>query len=786
MRSLPPLTRKLLRDLWRLRGQGLAIALVMAAGVGMAVMSYGMMRSLEATRSAYYEGYGLAQVWVPLRRAPDSLARDIAAVDGVATVETRISGAATVDLPGIAEPVQAQLHSLPVTLNRLVLRSGRIPRVDAPNEVLANEAFVQAARLPLGSRVPILVYAKRIELILVGTAISPEHIYAVAPGQIFPDNRRFGIIWMAREPLSAALDMRDGFNEVLLRLAPGAKEAEVIRRVDRISAAYGPSGAFGRSLSISDRFLSSEIEQLETTVRILPPIFLAVSAFLLNILLARLIDTEREIIGLLKAFGYRNRTIAWHYAQLAVLLSGGGVLLGWLLGGWLGRGIAGIYQDYFAFPFLAFSAGADSYLASGGLALAAVLTGAFTAVWRAQRLPPAEAMRPPAPSRYSNNRLTNWLVQRLPDEPSRMLLRGFLRRPLRTIASILGLAMALALYVASASSTDNFERMIQLVFERGQRADLALAFAEARDPRIARELTSLPGVQRAEGYRAVAVELVQGARREREAILGLPPGAALMRIVALDGSVQALPPNGALISSQLARKLNLAAGDLVEVQVTEGRRPRFRLPIARVVDVPLGAAVVIDRRQLNRLMQEGDLVSGAYLMIDPARTGELYRALKATPQVVSVTVAANAVRGIRETVAESMGIVTLFNTLFAMLIVVGVTFTGARISLSERARDLASMRVLGFRKGEAGFVLLGEQIILAIAALPLGLLLGIALSRYIAASFSSDMFMIPAAVSARTLGEGIFVVLAAAAATAILIRRSADRLDLVRALKTRE
>jgi putative ABC transport system permease protein len=786
VRRLPPLTRKLLRDLWRLRGQGLAIALVMAAGVGMAVMSYGMMRSLEATRSAYYEGYGLAQVWVPLRRAPDSLAREIAAVDGVAMAETRISAAATVDLPGIAEPVQAQLHSLPVTLNRLVLRSGRLPRPDAPNEVLANEAFVQAARLPLGSKVPILVYGKRIELVLVGTAISPEHVYAVAPGQIFPDNRRFGIIWMAREPLSAALDMRDGFNEVLLRLAPGTNEAEVIRRVDKVSAAYGPVGAYGRSLSISDRFLSSEIEQLQTTVRILPPIFLAVAAFLLNILLARLIDTEREIIGLLKAFGYRNRTIAWHYAQLAVLLSAGGVLLGWVLGAWLGRGIAGIYQSYFAFPFLAFSAGYGSYLASAGLALAAVLAGAFSAVWRAQRLPPAEAMRPPAPSRYSTNRFANWLVRRLPDEPSRMILRGFMRRPLRTLASILGLAMALALYVASASSTDNVERMIQLVFERGQRADLALTFAEARDPRIERELTSLPGVQRAEAYRAVSVELVNGARREREAVLGLPPDGALMRIVGLDGAVLSLPPTGALVSSQLARKLNLAAGDQVEVQVTEGKRPRFRLPVAEVVDVPLGAAVVIDRRQLNRLMQEGDLVSGAYLMTDPARTSELYAALKATPQVASVTVAANAVRGIRETIAESMGIVTLFNTLFAVLIVVGVTFTGARISLSERARDLASMRVLGYRKGEAGFVLLGEQAILAVAALPLGLLLGIALSRYIAASFSSDMFMIPAAVSGRTLGEGIFVVLAAAAATAILIRRSADRLDLVRALKTRE
>lgn len=786
MTALPPLTRKLLRDLWRLRGQALAIALVMAAGVGMVVMSYGMMRSLEATRAAYYERYDLAQVWVPLRRAPDSLARELAAVDGVAAIETRVSGAATLDLPGITEPVLARLHSLPVRLNRLVLRSGRLPRADRPGEVIVSEAFAKAARLSLGSHLPALLYGKQIELTLVGTAISPEHVYAVAPGQIFPDNRRFGIIWMAREPLSAALDMRDGFNEVLVRLGPGASEPEVIRRIDRVTAAYGPVGAYGRELDISNRFLSSEIDQLRTTVRILPPIFLAVSAFLLNILLARLIDTEREVIGLLKAFGYRNRPIAWHYAQLALLLSGGGVLLGWVLGAWLGRGLAVIYQEYFAFPFLAFTAGIDIYLIAAGLALAAVLAGACTAVWRAQALTPAEAMRPPAPARYSTGALANRLARLLPDEPSRMILRGFLRRPMRTLASVLGLAMALALYVASASSTDNVERMIQLVFERGQRADLALSFSEARDGRVLRELAVLPGVQRVETYRAVSVELVHGARREREAVLGLPRGAALMRIVALDGAAIEPAPGGALISSQLARKLGIAAGDRLEVQVTEGQRQRFALPIAAVVDVPLGASVVVERATLNRLLREGDVVSGAYLMTDPARTSELFAALKRTPLVASVSVAANAVRGIRETIAESMGIVTLFNTLFAVLIVAGVTYTGARISLSERARDLASMRVLGFRKGEAGFVLIGEQALLAIVALPLGLLLGVALSHFIANSFSSDMFLIPAAVSTRTLAEGVIVVGLSAAATAVLIRRSADALDLVRALKTRE
>ena len=785
-RSLSPLVTKLLRDVWRLRAQALAIALVMAAGVGMVVMSYGMIRSLEATRTAYYDRYGLADIWVPLRRAPDSLARDLALLPGMASVESRVSAVATLDLPGIVEPVSAQIHSLPKTINRLVLRTGRLPHPGRADEVVASEAFVTAARLTLGDRIPALVHGKRIELKLVGTVLSPEHVYAVAPGQIFPDNRRFGVLWMERPALSAALDMRDGFNELVVRTAPGASVAETIRRLDNATAHYGPVGAYGRDRLVSDRFVSSEIEQLQTTVRILPPIFLAVAAFLLNILLARLVDTEREVIGLLKAFGYRSGAIMLHYAQLALLLSAGGVLAGWGLGAWMGRGIAGIYQEYYAFPFLTFVAGIDIYLASAGLALLAVVAGAAAAVWRAQRLTPAEAMRPPAPARFSSRGVADRIVRLVPDEPSRMILRGFFRRPLRTIASIAGLAAALALYVASASSMDNVDRMIELVFERGQRADLSISFAEARDAHVHRVVGALPGVRRVETYRAVSVDLRHGAREESEALLGLPTHAALMRMVTLEGEVIEPEREGAIISSQLARKLGLTAGDVIDVQVTEGERPRFSLPVLRVIDVPLGASLVVERAALNRLLREGDVASGAYVMADPAQMDALFAELKRTPMVAGTAVASAAVRGIRETIAQSMGIVTLFNTMFAMLIVAGVTYTSARISLSERARDIASMRVLGFRKGEAGFILLGEQALLALVSLPFGLMLGIALSRYIARSFSSDLFMIPAAVSTRTLAEGVLVVAFAAACTAWLIRRSADRLDLVRALKTRE
>lgn len=786
MKGLAPLNAKLLRDLWRLRAQALAIALVMAAGVGMVVMSYGMIRSLEATREAYYARYVLADLWAPLRRAPDSVIGELRAVPGVAGAESRVSAHATLDVAGIAEPVSARLHSLPVDLNKLVLRSGRLPRAGRADEVVASELFVKAARLSLGDRLPALVHGKRIELRLVGTALSPEYVYAVAPGQIFPDNRRFGVLWMAREPLSAALDMRDGFNEALLRLAPGASREETIRRLDLVTAPYGATGAFGRDLLVSDRFVTSEIDQLKTTVEILPPIFLGVAAFLLNILLARLVDTEREVIGLLKAFGYRNGAIVRHYALLAVLLSVGGVALGWLLGGWMGRGIAAMYQDFYTFPFLTFVGGADIYLGAGALALLAVIAGAAGSVWRAQRLTPAEAMRPPAPARFSRRGISERIVRLMPDEPSRMILRGLFRRPWRFLASVAGLAAALGLYVASASSTDNVERMIDLTFVRGQRADLSLAFAEPRDARVLRELEALPGVQRIETWRGVSAELIHGPRRARESLLGLPRGAQLMRLVTLEGQVIEPPPRGAIISSQLARKLDVQAGGTIEVQVTEGERQRFALPVARVIDVPLGASVVLERGELARLLREGEVASGAYVMAEPGKLGALYAALKQTPMVAGVSVASAALRGIRETIAQSMGIVTLFNTVFAVLIVVGVTYTAARISLSERARDLASMRVLGFRKGEAGFVLVGELAVTALASLPFGLVLGIAVSRYIAASFSSDLFLIPSAVSAKTLAQGVFVVAVSAMATAWLIRRSADRLDLVRALKTRE
>ncbi|MGZ8360645.1 MAG: ABC transporter permease [Allosphingosinicella sp.] len=789
MRRPSVLHVKLLRDLWRLRAQSVAIAFVIAAGVGMVVMSFGMIRSLDATRLAYYDLYRFADVFAPVRRAPEAVIDRVRAVPGVAEAESRVGAAAILDVSGITEPVTARIQSLPPdgrpALNRLVLRSGRLPDARRAEEVVANEAFATAARLAPGDRFTALLYGNSVRLRLVGTVLSPEHVYAVAPGEIFPDNRRYGVLWIGREPLAAALNLRDAFNEAVIRLAPGAQQAEVIRRVDLLLEPYGGTGAFGRDQQISDRFVSNEIDQLRTTVEVLPPIFLGVAAFLLNIVLARLVDTEREVIGLMKAFGYRRRTIMLHYAQLALLMSAGGLLLGYALGTWLGRALAGMYQQFFVFPFLEFRAGADVYLIAAGATLGALLLGAASAVRRAARLTPAEAMRPPTPTDFSGP-LAKAAKRLGPDEPSRMILRGLLRRPARSLLTVAGLAAALALYIASASATDNIDRMIGIAFERAQREDLTVTFAEARDARALHELRRIPGVIRAEPFRAVGARLINGPRIEREGLTGAEPYSDLGRLADLEGRVVEPSPRGAIISGRLARDLDIAAGEIMTVLVTEGDRPRLEIPVAAIVDTPLGSSARLDRATLNRLLREGDVASGAYLSVDRSRLDSIYFALKRTPIVAGVTVREATLQGIRDTVAENMGIVTLFNTGFAALIVLGVVYNSARISLSERARDLASLRVLGFRRSEVGFVLLGELALLVLVSLPLGVLLGIVLSRYLSEQFSADLYTIPFGINVATLAEGVLVVGAAAAVTALLIRNRTDRLDLVRALKTRE
>ena len=790
MVNVHALDRKLLRDLWRMKGQATAIALIVASGVAVLVMSLATVEALDDTTNAYYEQRRFADVFASAKRAPNALAARIAAIDGVQLVETRIVRWANVDVRDFREPVIATLVSLPdrdaPLLNQPTLRRGRSLSADRVDEAWVSEAFADAHRLAPGDHVRVLMNGRSRNIEVAGVALSPEFVYAIGPGALMPDAARYGVFWMKRRELAAAYDLDGAFDDVALTLLPDASESLVIAALDDLLEPYGGTGAFGRRDQISNWFVNNEIAQLRTMARILPSIFLAVAAFLTNIMLARLVSIERAEIGLLKAFGYTGASIARHYAKLVVAMTAMGVLLGWAIGWTLGRWMTGTYTDLFKFPTLEYAPGPYAFALSGAVSVGAALLGAIGAARRAAGLAPAEAMRPPSPPQFHRRgTLFPWLVARL-DQPTRIVLRQVSRRPLRAVLTSLGAATSVAVLVTALQWLDAIEYLVDDFFHRQQRQDVTLGFVEAAEADVARSVARLPGVLAVEPRRTVAVRYVHEQHSRREALVGLPAGGRLEWLHTDDGAEVRVPVAGLVMSSALADILHTKVGDVVTVEVLEGRRRRIAVPIASIFDTYIGTTAYMDLAALTRAIGEPDTVNALLLRIDSLHQDEVFEALKGLPTLGGAVVKAAAVRVFDDTMGRTLLIYVSFYVVFSATLAIGVVYNNLRIALSERGRELATLRVLGFRAAEITYLLFGEAALLVLLALPAGALLGWALTSWMAASFATELFRVPVVVRGATYAYAVIVALLSALASGLLVRRRLARLDLIAVLKTRE
>lgn len=788
--AISALDRKLLRDLWHLRGQALAIALVIASAAAMTVMAFSMRESLQQTQETYYDRYRFADVFAHVKRAPWPLVERIAEIPGVARVQPRIVAGVTLDVTGLAEPAVGRLISVPdrptAILNDLHLRQGRYVEPTGRGEVLVGEAFAEANKFGPGDTLRAVLNGRYQELRITGVVLSPEFVYQLPEGEIFPDDRRYGVFWMPYTELAAAFDMQGAFNDVSLTLMPGARAEEVIARLDRLLEPYGGLGAYPRADQVSHRFLSDEIKQLRMTGLIMPSIFLAVASFLLNIVMSRLVGTQREQIAALKAFGYTRGEVAAHYLKFVLVLVVVGVVLGTGLGAWLGRHLTVMYTKFYRFPVLQFVLYGRVVVGAFAACAGAAVLGTLAAVWRAARLPPAEAMRPEPPADYRPTVLERLGLQRLISQPARMILRNLERRPVRALLSAVGMALAACILVLGSFSADALDYMMEFQFDAAQRQDMTVSFVEPAADRAARDLGHLPGVVACEPFRSVGVRLRAGPRSRRMAIMGLEPEGRLYRLLDADWRPVRLPPDGLVISEKLASLLDVGVGDRLTVEVLEGERPVREVPVTGTMTDYTGVACYMTRGALNRLLREGPAVSGAFLATDAARADALYHELKQTPRVAGVSVKRAALRGFQETIAENMKAFRFFNVLFACVIAFGVVYNSARISLAERSRELATLRVIGFTRAEISFILLGELGVLTLASLPAGLVLGRVLVNLLARLFDTDLYRIPPIVADSTFGFAAVVVLVAAAVSGLIVRRQLDRLDLVAVLKLKE
>jgi putative ABC transport system permease protein len=784
------LDRKLIRDVRRLWAQVLAIALVIAGAVSTLMMAVGSHRSLDETRTAYYERYRFADVFATVRRAPKSLVDRVAEIPGVAAVEARIDTLALLDIPNFLEPATGRVISLPdigePLLNRLYMRLGRTPEPGRADEVVVNDTFAKAHGFGVGAKFSAILNGRKRELVIVGTALSPEFIYTQGPGDIMPDDRRFAIIWMSEKALASAYDLDGAFSAVSVKLLRDASERQVINELDALLERYGGRAAHGRKDQTSHAWIDHELDMLNNMSRTLTPIFLLVSAFLVNLTLSRLVALEREQIGLMKAVGYRNAAIALHYLKFVFVIVAIGVMIGSITGTWLGIYVTRLFGDYFHFPFLVFAKSPDLYLIAAALSVLAASVGAIRALREVVKLAPAVAMQPPAPPRFHRMLPVAFDIDRILPQPIIMLLRNHTRNPLRAFFATFGIAAATAILIVSLFTRDTMEQLIDVTYFMADRQDATISFAEKRPRDVILQAERLPGVFLAEPYREVPVRIRSGSIERRIIISGRPRDADLNRIIDIDLKPVILPESGLAISSMLAKILNVRAGDMVEIDLLDGVRRTIVLPVATLVEDYFGIRGMMDADSLSRVLREAPVVTSINLSFDQSQREQLYMSIKTLPVVSGLALQRVSLKNFRDSVALLITTMATIYTALAAVIAFGVVYNSARVSLSERARELASLRVLGFTNAEVLWILLLELALLTLLAQPPGWLMGYGLAWVMQTQLAGELMRVRLVVTPATYVIASTVVLTAAIASALVVGRRIYKLNLNTVLKTRD
>jgi putative ABC transport system permease protein len=787
---LPHLDRKLLRDLKRLKGQVAAVSIVMACGLAMMITTRSLIASLDGTRADYYESNRFADVFGSLKRAPNHLAARLAALPGVAGVQTDIAGQVTLDLPGIDEPASGQVRSLPdfgePELNRLFLRRGRWLDPGSRRELLVGEAFAEANGLNPGDTLALIMNGRRQQFQIAGIVLSPEYIFESRPGAALPDNRTYGIFWMTYKEVATAWDLYGAFNHFSLKLAPGANAAPVIAAAEELFKPYGGAGTYGRKDHPSHIRVTDEIRVLTILSIGFPTIFLGVAAFMTNAVLSRLLALQREQIAILKAFGFSNGQIVGHYLRFAAVIGLVGTTLGGVAGLFLGRWMVRLYDLFFRFPELAFRLDRNAVAIAFAVGLLAVVAGVLGSVRKAAKLPPAEAMRPEPPANYRPSFIEHPALVRLFSHSFRIAVRNIERRPVQALFTVAGLSLATALLILPNTLKAGIANILDYQWDLVQRQDLNLGFSEPASTRTMHELERLPGVLHVEPARSTAVRVHFRGKDRQIGMRSLESVSLHSR--AVDGHGREITPgeDGLVVSAKLAEVLGAHIGDELVLESLVGKRNIRPVRLTGLADDFTGIAAYMNRQAINRFLGEGDIITGASFTLDMNHRGDFLRAIKEIPRISWISIKETMRTSFRNTTAQMMGMLTTLYLTMAVIVAFGVIYNNARISLAERARELATLRVVGMTQREVSAVIVTELTILVLLAVPLGLLLGTGFATLIIHSVNTETVRLPLVFTPYTYTFALIVVAVASTVSALVVLRKLKHLDLIGALKAPE
>ena len=770
----PALLRKLVRDLMQRKGSLLALVLIMAIGVGCYVGMAAVWRDMDGSRSRYYTDYRLTDLSVELKRAPNWAIAACASLPNVRALRGRVKMSVLLDLPNLQEPVSGTAISMPLSrgpvLNDILLRSGGWFSGANNKEVIINDAFARANHLVPGSRLKVLLLDKQHDLLVVGTAMSPEFVYLIpASGGLAPDPGRFGVMYLPERFLQESCDLQGAYNEAIGQ-AHDASRPALDRTLDLLKGrldAYGVTNTTPIQEQPSVRFLADELKGLKATSQVMPTVFLGVATLVLNVLMGRLVAQQRTVIGTLKALGYSSLDITLHYLMYGAIIGGAGALAGMGLGWWMQNATLAMYRQFFALPRIEAHFYPDVAVLGLLLSIGFAMLGTIKGVRVAAGLDPAEAMRPPPPERGGRvlPERVEFVWTRLPFR-WKMILRAVFRNPFRSTVSVLASTIATALIFTALSNVESLNYLMSYTFEKVSHEDITVSVRDPKSLAAERELGALASVAATEPQLSVVCDLANGPYRKRMGVSGLPPRNRLCTPLDRLGQPIVVPEVGLVLSRKLAEILHASPGDRIRLRPLIARRQEVTTPVVGVVDSFLGLSAYANMTYLSRLLGEESCANVLMADLFPGAGGaQLFRALKQRPTIMGVGERARSLTQMNETFGKTMGTMISIMVLFAGLIAFGSVLNAALVSLSERQREVGTLRVLGYTPEQVTGIFSGESYLLNGFGVALGLLAGIGMAHLLALAYNTELYrfpvvILPSRLLASALAMLVFITLA--------------------------
>lgn len=788
------LNRKLVREMTHSAGLLLLVASIIAVGITCYVALQSAYHNLDLARRRYYRQCRMADFWIDLKKMPVAELDALYRVDGVSEVQTRIQSLATVDLPDKIVPINAQVISLPdrrePVLNDIVLRRGDYFGQRRRNEVIVSDKFAIANGISPGSTIHLLLNNRRQELIVVGTAISSEYTYLVSPGSLVPDPEHFGVFYVKRSFAEDVFDSEAAANQIVGRLAPEsrARAGEVLQELETVLEPYGVFAATKLEFQMSHQFLNNEIEGLGGIAKVLPVIFLAVAALVLNVLITRMALRQRVVIGTFKAIGYGDRQIFFHFLKYGLCVGIAGGLLGSLLGYLASAGMTHVYRWFFEFPDL--RSGFFWYTHAVGVAVSIVcaIAGSFYGARTMLKLEPAAAMRPEAPKAGG----AIWIelvlagLWRYFSAGWRMALRGLFRHRLRTMTGMFSAMMGSGLLVSGLMMTEAQSFLIDFQFFRLVRSDVDVTFESERGIDALTDVRQMPGVDYAEPQFNVACTFVNGPYRRKLGITGLRRNPRLTVPYDERGNRIVLPTSGIVVTRRLAEVMRLSPGDRVWLIPVKAQRRPVQVTVARIADSYLGLAAYAEIEFLSGLVGESLALTGVQIQVNPRRRAALFQQLKHTPGVEGVQSRNDMIQKLQETLLQNQYVFIGVLVGFAGVIFFASIVNASMVNLAERQREVATFCALGYTRWQVGAIFLRESLLTSLPGTVLGLPVGYGLTWLTAVSYNNDIVRIPVVTAPWIFATALAAAIGFALAAHSVVQWTLIRLNLLEALQVKE